>query len=360
MTTSENVLVVDGFEKTFSPGLMKKPVQAAKGVSFTAKAGEILGFLGPNGAGKTTTIKASLGLIRPTGGTISILGEPPESMGWRRQVGYMPEHPSLFEFLTGQETVEWFGHLAGMSGKALSKQASELLDRVGLGHAKARRLRTYSKGMLQRIAMAQAMLGRPKLLVLDEPMSGLDPIGRRELREIILQLREEGSSVMFSTHILPDVEMTCDRVVIIEGGKTRYEGPVDGALGGAEHKVLVSVSGLKSERQRELVAERNAVVEGDKTAFVLPTEAEARAFLSALLVDGAQLERFEPQRESLESVFMRSLGHDEAAADEAPPAQAAEEPPAEEPPKEPAPQAKNEGKAMPAVIEASAAKEDEE
>lgn len=306
--TNDDVLVVEGFEKTFTPGLMKKPVQAAKGVSFTAKAGEILGFLGPNGAGKTTTIKASLGLIRPTGGTIRILGEPPESMGWRRRVGYMPEHPSLFEFLTGQETVEWFGQLAGMRGAALSKQAASLLDRVGLGHAKSRRLRTYSKGMLQRIAMAQAMLGKPQLLVLDEPMSGLDPIGRRELREIILQLREEGSSVMFSTHILPDVEMTCDRVVIIEGGKTRYEGPVDGALGGSEHKVVVTVSGLKPARQRELVAERGAVVEGDKTAVVLPTEAEARTFLSALLVDGAQLERFEPQRESLESVFMRSLG----------------------------------------------------
>lgn len=304
---SEPVLQVEHFRKSFNPGLLKKQIQAATDISFTVEAGEVFGFLGPNGAGKTTTIKAMLGLIRPTSGHISILGEAPGSYGWRSQVGYMPEHPNFYDFLTGRETVAWFGRLSGLPPEAVLSQTDALLEKVGLGHAKDRRLRTYSKGMLQRVGLAQAMLGPPRLLILDEPMGGLDPIGRREVRELILSLRDEGITVVYSTHILPDVEMTCDRVVIVESGRTRYIGPVAGALGATQNQVRIEVSGLSTEAIAAISPDLNPKLDGDRLSLVASSDEEARRLLETLIASGATLQRFEPQQESLESIFMRSL-----------------------------------------------------
>src|SRR5262249_31921412 len=163
---------------------------AAKNISFSVEPKEIFGFLGPNGAGKTTTIKALLDLIRPDSGKLTLLGHPVDSMAWRTKVGYMPEHPTFYEYLSAFEMVVWFGRLTGMTRHEAEKEAQRHLERVGLAHAMHRRLRQYSKGMLQRAGLAQALIGSPQLLILDEPMTGLDPIGRKDIRELIQELRQ--------------------------------------------------------------------------------------------------------------------------------------------------------------------------
>jgi ABC-2 type transport system ATP-binding protein len=208
-------VVVKNFKKTFRIGLLGRLSPAVHDISFEVEQGEIFGFLGPNGAGKTTTIKALLGLIRPDAGELRLLGHPVSSMGWRTQVGYLPEHPNFYEYLSGFELVTWFGRLSGLTRHDAEKEAKSLLERVGLGKAMHRRLRGYSKGMLQRAGLAQALVASPKLLILDEPVTGLDPNGRKDMRELIVELRAEGRTIMYSKHMLPDVAVQCDRVAYV-------------------------------------------------------------------------------------------------------------------------------------------------
>ncbi|MBK6683068.1 MAG: ABC transporter ATP-binding protein [Deltaproteobacteria bacterium] len=302
-------LEVKGLQKTFLVGLSRRPFPAAQDINLEVQHGEIFGFLGPNGAGKTTTIKTLLGLVRATAGTVRILGLRPDDAGWRSQVGYMPEHPNFYDFLTGLEMVAWFGRLAGLGRHEAHQAARRLLDRVGLSHAMDRRLRSYSKGMLQRAGLAQSLIGAPKLLILDEPMTGLDPIGRREIRDLILELRSEGRTIFYSTHILPDVEMTCDRVAIVHRGKTVRSGRLSDILVSTTQGVAVTVDPGSAELARVLTQEHPSAVLRDGAIEVIFTEIQAaRAFLTAAEARGASLLRFEPHRDDLEAIFMRSLG----------------------------------------------------
>lgn len=309
------MIEVREFAKTFRVGFFRKKSVAATNISFEVARGEIFGFLGPNGAGKTTTIKALLGLIRPDNGTLKLCGHAPDSLEWRTKVGYMPEHPTFYDFLTGFEMVSWFGRLSGLSAHEAETSAKKLLERVGLGHAMQRRLRSYSKGMFQRAGLASSLVASPELLILDEPMGGLDPIGRKEIRELIVELAEEGKTIFYSTHILPDVEMTCSRVSIIDRGVTRRTGRLEDILAETTRGVVVVMRDLSDEAAKKLAEQFPALESRDgRHRIEVPNHDEGHKFVEAATAVGGVLQRFEPHRDDLESIFVRSLEHKEEAA----------------------------------------------
>jgi ABC-2 type transport system ATP-binding protein len=214
-------------EKTYAVGFWrKKPRVALRPLNLTVEEGAVFGFLGPNGAGKTTTLKLLLGLVFPTAGTARILGKDISDPEVKSQIGFLPEQPYFYDYLTAQELLEYYAQLSGVPAKERSRRVQQMLGRVGLSDAARVQLRKFSKGMLQRVGLAQAILHDPKLLFLDEPMSGLDPMGRREVRELIQELQSEGKTVFFSTHILSDAESLCDRVAVIHQGELRGVGAV--------------------------------------------------------------------------------------------------------------------------------------
>src|SRR6202521_3751686 len=216
-----------GLEKTYSVGFWrKKPKCALRPLNLKIERGEIFGFLGPNGAGKTTTLKLLMGLIFPTAGSARILGMAVDDPRMKAQIGFLPEQPYFYDYLTARELLEYYGQLSGVEAKQRSSRVDEVLQRVGLPDAGGVQLRKFSKGMLQRAGIAQAILHDPKVVFFDEPMSGLDPMGRREVRDLMAQLKEEGKTVFFSTHILSDAEALCDRVAIIHQGELRGVGAV--------------------------------------------------------------------------------------------------------------------------------------
>lgn len=305
------VIEVKDASKTFRTSLFKPPFRALRKVTFEVTPGEICGFLGPNGAGKTTTIKALLGMINIDAGELRLLGHAPSSPAWRPRVGYMPEHPNFYDFLSGLELVVWFGELLGLHRREAESRAHVALDRVGLGTAKSKRLRAYSKGMLQRAGLAQAIVGKPELLILDEPMTGLDPIGRKDMRELILELAAEGTTIFYSTHILPDIEQTCDRVTIIHRGETIRTATVRDLLAESVRKVSIELEGLDEDAVRSLADGRAAVHNEGRWTIEAGSEDEAQRLLAALSAAGGRLRRFEPHRATLEEVFVRVLGEGE-------------------------------------------------
>ena len=245
---SSPVLQVKGLSKTFAEGFwIKKKLTAVVDASFDVLSGEIFGFLGPNGAGKTTTIKMCMGIIRPSGGSIRIFDQHPDALEVRRQIGFLPEQPQFYDYLTASELLSYYGKLFGIPKRECARRSLELLDRLGIGDAKDQRLRTFSKGMLQRFGMAQALLNDPKLVVLDEPLSGLDPIGRKQLRDILLDLKSEGKTLFFSSHILSDIETICDRVAIIQSGRIQSIGALDELLNAEKMttEIVIRVSDVR-------------------------------------------------------------------------------------------------------------------
>src|SRR5437867_4296575 len=209
-----------GLHKTYQVGFWRKrPKVALKPLTLSVEEGEIFGFLGPNGAGKTTTLKMLMGLVFPTGGTARILGLELDDPRMKAQIGFLPEQPYFYDYLTAGELLKYYGRLSGVDAKQLSQRTEAVLERVGLKDAANLQLRKFSKGMLQRVGIAQAILHDPKVVFLDEPMSGLDPAGRREIRELIQNLKDEGKTIFFSTHILSDAEALCDRVAVINKGE---------------------------------------------------------------------------------------------------------------------------------------------
>jgi len=221
---------IQNLTKIYSLGFFKQRMKALDNISLTVSEGEIFGFLGPNGAGKTTTLKIMTGLNRSTSGSILLFGQDCKEPTVREVVGYLPEQPYFYDYLTAQEFLGFYGRLFGLRGNVIESRIALLLKMVGMERARDLPLRKFSKGMLQRIGIAQALINEPKLVVFDEPMSGLDPIGRREVRDLILRMREEGKTVFFSSHIISDVEMICDRVAILDRGKIRAEGTIDDLL----------------------------------------------------------------------------------------------------------------------------------
>lgn len=246
---SRIVVDIENLGKVYPLQIGQPAKTALEGVNLQVSQGETFGLLGPNGAGKTSLQKILLGLIRPTSGKASVLGAPPEDTRSRARIGYLPENPYFYTYLTGREFVEFCGGLFGLSGKALRNRATELLDRVGMAHAENTQLRKYSKGMLQRVGVAQALVNDPEIVFLDEPMSGLDPVGRRELRDIILDLKREGKTIFFNSHILSDVEALCDRVGILHAGKLVAYGSVrelTASGGNLEDVFIQAVGGVKA------------------------------------------------------------------------------------------------------------------
>jgi ABC-2 type transport system ATP-binding protein len=295
-----------GLGKTYRLGFRARKVEALRALDLAVAAGSIYGFVGPNGAGKSTTIKILVGLVRPTTGTASLFGRPIEAPAARLQIGYLPENPSFHDFMRPLEVLRYLGKLSGLSGADLDRRAEALIDRVGLGHARDLTVRKFSKGMVQRLGLAQALVHDPPLLILDEPMSGLDPVGRKEVRDLILELGRQGKTVFFSTHILSDVETICDRVGMLLHGALVREGPLGSLLDGTVRSVEVRCAGLSPTVAAEL---RAAAVDGgpvpDGHAFSFPGLEAANAAAARLVASGARLLSVQPHRETLEETFMR-------------------------------------------------------
>ena len=228
---SGEVVRIEGASRSFGE------VKAVDGLSLTLNAGEVMGFLGTNGAGKTTTIKMMLGLIRPTEGQVTVLGGSPSDPEVRARIGYMPEIAYYYPYLNARELLAFYGGICGLDVKTVRARSDELIETVGLADAAKRPLRTYSKGMLQRAGIAQALLNDPALLVLDEPFTGLDPLARIHFRELMRGLRERGKSIFFSSHELGETELLCDKVVIMKKGRALYQGPVRQLAGDGERNL---------------------------------------------------------------------------------------------------------------------------
>ncbi|WP_437293692.1 ABC transporter ATP-binding protein [Sorangium sp. So ce426] len=305
----EGELLIDvrGLLKTFRVGfLRRRAVEAVKGVSFDVRRGEIFGFLGPNGAGKTTTIKMLTGLIAPTGGEAYLFGARVPSPEARRKIGFLPENPYVYPYLTPREFVELCGRLSGMRGAALRRRAMEVLDQVKIAYAADRQVRRLSKGMLQRTGLAAALVADPEMLILDEPMSGLDPVGRKEVRDLIFAERDQGRTIFFSTHILSDVEAMCDRVAILREGQVVVSGAIRQLLRGDVLRTEVTLAGASEGLLADLGAKGFATTRrGDVVVVDVEGEARVREALRASLAAGAQVVEVAPRRETLEDLFMR-------------------------------------------------------
>ena len=300
------IVRVEKVVKDFRPGLGLRRKRVLHGISFGVEEGEIFGFVGPNGAGKTTTLKVLMGLIRATSGSAHILGHDVRETEFRRHVGFLPENPYFYDYLSGRETLDFYARLCGVPAARRRERVDELLGWVGLEAAADARLRTYSKGMQQRVGIAQALVHDPKVVFLDEPMSGLDPIGRKEIRDLVLRLRSEGKTVFMNTHILSDVEMVCDRVAIIVAGRIRHAGAIDDLLAAAETDVVAA--GLPADVAVELSERDDCELrpQGDRVELRVPEKAVADLLRRVLAAD-AEVVSVTPHRASLETIFLNAV-----------------------------------------------------
>ena len=301
---SDVVLRADDLAKTFRLGFLRKRIEAVRQASFEVQRVEIFGYLGPNGSGKTTTLKMLMGLVFPSRGRAEVLGRPVPNRQAKQRLGYLPESPYFYDYLTPEEFLDLVGALFDVKRAERRARANRLIERVGLSSARGRPLRKFSKGMLQRIGIAQALMGDPELVVLDEPMTGLDPIGRKEIRDLMLDLKREGRTVLYSTHILPDVEMTCDRVAMIFAGRIRSVGPLAELLTARLLSTEVCLR-LGAADLPELPAGARKSENPDGLVIDLPANADVDAFLRAVLAAGARVHSLTPRRESLEDLFVR-------------------------------------------------------
>lgn len=301
----ETVLEVRKLGKTFRKPFTGKKVEAVKEVSLTVSRGEIFGFLGPNGAGKTTTIKMLTGLISMSRGSATILGSPvphPEAMG---RVGFLPENPYVYPYLTPREFVSLCGQLNGLRGAALNARVLASLERTGVAYAMDRSVRALSKGMLQRVGLAAALVHDPELLILDEPMSGLDPVGRKEVRDLIIEERAGGRTVFFSSHVLSDVELLCDRVCILRKGEVVVAGAIRDLLKQDSRSFELAISGASSDLAADLKTRGRARDVGNVLHVDIDGEDLLASTLRQILDAGARVESVVPKRETLEDIFVK-------------------------------------------------------
>jgi ABC-2 type transport system ATP-binding protein len=304
-TNDDTVLSVGELYKTFHVGFFRKRVEAVRGVSFDVKQGETFGLLGPNGAGKTTTIKTILRLIHQDRGTIRLFGQElsPDRMS---RIGYLPENPYVYQYLRAPEFLDLCGRLMGMDGKTRRARSAEMIELVGLGHATDRPIGRFSKGMMQRVGLAQALLHDPELLILDEPMSGLDPIGRKQVRDIILAQRQRGKTLIFTSHVLSDVEMLCDRIAIVNRGQVVARGTLDELLRREVRRVRIQLEDVSPALKQSLHARGLGLREHERTVHVtVEGDREVNPLLGELLREGARVVEVEPERETLEDLFVR-------------------------------------------------------
>jgi ABC-2 type transport system ATP-binding protein len=296
---------IDNLQKSFRLGFIPKTRPILKGITFSVREGEIFGYLGPNGAGKTTTIKCLLSLIHPDAGTIEIFGRSHLSPRSRQSLGFLPENPYFYDYLTASEFLAFTADLFGLDRPEKEARIARLLKVVGLERAAGLPLRKFSRGMLQRVGLAQALVNDPRLVILDEPLGGMDPIGRKEIRDIIVRFKAEGKTVFFTSHILQDIEMICDRVAIIVGGRIVKEGGLRDLV---SEKVLfteVTVSGISPEAFEGLGESISA--QGDRILLKVYDEAKVAEVLALVHDRQGRLVSLSPRTETLEDIFVETV-----------------------------------------------------
>jgi ABC-2 type transport system ATP-binding protein len=298
-------LEIKGLHKSFKSNFMIKQYHILKGIDVSVEKGEIYGFLGPNGAGKTTTMKCILGIIFPDSGDISIFGEPADRAESRKNVGFLPEHPYFYDYLTPRELLMFTGRLFNIPKAKIREKSAELIELVGLTKKKDIKLRKFSKGMIQRIGLAQALIHDPDFIILDEPFSGLDPIGRKELRDIIFGLREAGKTVFFSSHILQDMEMMVDHVGIILDGEIKKEGKLSDLISHSVQYYEIVFSGISGVilAQREL----DCKVRDDDCIINVDSGEEANRTIRWISENKGKIQSVTPVKRTLEDIFLEQV-----------------------------------------------------
>jgi ABC-2 type transport system ATP-binding protein len=281
-------------------------------LTLEVERGEVFGFLGPNGAGKTTTLKLLMGLIFPTSGSARVLGQSIANVGMHREIGYLPEQPYFYDYLTARELLHYYARFSGYSAAERAQRVDKFLARVGLAQAADVQLRKFSKGMLQRVGVAQAILHDPQVIFLDEPMSGLDPVGRREVRDIILELKREGRTVFFSTHILSDAEMLCDRVAVLVGGKLQGVG-APGEMVSMQSGTMEILFEARPDRALPASLAAQATLIGGRTRVEVP-EAQLYEAIEQLRNCEARILSVSPVHPSLEDYFIKLVGREQAVS----------------------------------------------
>lgn len=306
---STNIVEIENLTKEYETGFWtKKRVRAVDGITLSVRGGQIFGFLGGNGAGKTTTIKMLMSLLYPTSGTARILGQDISDFTMHRKIGYCPENPYFYDYLTPRELLSYFGELFETDSSIIKSRTEDLLEKVGLEERdRSRQLRKFSKGMLQRVGLAQSLINDPELVFLDEPMSGLDPIGRREVRELIASLRDQGKTVFMSTHILSDVEALCDEVAILRKGKLAASGRLDDLL--ATHAGTqvfeITMRGLAADGlSLPGVSAAQITARGNSVTIRVDDEAMIESILAEARKQGGKLASVQPTKQSLEELFV--------------------------------------------------------
>jgi ABC-2 type transport system ATP-binding protein len=308
-----SAIEIENLSKEYPYGFLNlKKKTSLEALTMQVETGEVFGFLGPNGAGKSTTIKLLMGLIFPTSGHARLLGKPTSDIQMHRDIGYLPEQPYFYDYLTATEVLDYFAKFYDLAAADRKERVQRMLKKVGLETAGKIQLRKYSKGMLQRVGLAQAILHDPKLVILDEPMSGLDPVGRREVRDIILELKNAGKTILFSTHILSDAEMLCDRVGVIVGGKLQGVGAPGEIVGIQTHKMEILFS-LAPPATTAAPLLASATRTGDRYRLQVP-EAELFAALDQLRDRGGKILSVSQVKPSLEEYFMHLVAADRAQA----------------------------------------------
>ena len=286
-----------------------RPYRALDRLTLSVERGEVFGFLGPNGAGKTTTLKLLMQLVFPTSGHAEILGRPVGGLDVRRRIGYLPENPYFYDNLTAEELLTYFAGLFDIPSADRRLRAAGLLDQVGIGAERRMQMRKYSKGMVQRVGLAQALINDPEVVFLDEPMSGLDPLGRRDIRALILRLRDEGKTIFFSSHILADAETLCSRAAIVAGGRLATSGRL-ADMAGYEVRgwevVMANVSPELLAKAADTSAKATPVSE-QRYTFELPRDARPERFIAELASAGAVLVSLNPLHTTLEEIFVRQV-----------------------------------------------------
>lgn len=304
---------IRGLSKSYRTGhVIQGRRSALHDLTLQVHRGEILGYVGPNGSGKTTTLKLLIGLLKPDRGEAFVLGEPAASRAWRFRAGYLPEHPYLYDYLTPTEYLDYVGRLFGLDGPRRRTRTRELLALVGLERSANVPMRKFSKGMVQRAGLAQALVNDPELLIFDEPMSGLDPIGRRLVRQIIVDQHRAGKTVLFSTHILADAETLCDRVAVLRGGRLLKVGPLGELLRLDVEHMDVLVTGLSTDAASLPGVERVERV-GDRLRLQV-READLGRAITAVEAAAGRVLGVQPVRQTLEDYFMREMGGTAGAA----------------------------------------------
>ena len=306
----DDALHTEELTKDYAIGFWRKrPYRALDRLSIRVPAGEVFGFLGPNGAGKTTTLKLLMQLVFPTSGRAEMLGRPVGDLSAKRRIGYLPEHPYFYDYLTAEELLRYFARLFGFSGADAAARATRLLDEVGIGGERRMQLRKFSKGMLQRVGIAQALVNDPELVIFDEPMSGLDPLGRRDVRALILRLRDRGCTVFFSSHVLSDAEALCSEVAILARGRLVATGRLTEMLAFRARGWEMVVAGVSDALAGALASRARKAVRIGEGRYVLdlPLDPPPDRLLAEIAAGGAHLVSLNPIRETLEDFFVEQV-----------------------------------------------------